>query len=128
MKKIISIIMILVVIFAFGGCAFVEIKEKGVGVARFIYDGENISADISERDLETIFNIFEGKKLYSDSPACSFTEKVAVIIDDQTFCIANDTCGTIYLKEEDKYFGITDDENERLRELLEGYGFSFPCL
>ena len=61
MKKIISIIMILVVIFAFGGCAFVEIKEKGVGVARFIYDGENISADISERDLETIFNIFEGK-------------------------------------------------------------------
>ena len=134
MKKIVTFLMCCLM-FCFCGCSSVKIDDKSIktdnkskGMAKFEYGDKDILTEISDSELKEIINIFESKDLYTDEPSCSFSENISVIIDDSHFCIANDECGIVYLKEENKYFNLTDNENKRLREILVGYGFSFPCL
>ena len=128
MKKIVLLTLAICLCLSLLGCARVEVAKGENGTAQFIYGEKRINTEISSEDVALIAQIFEGKKLYSAEPSCGFTENVSVIIDGQTFCVANDDCAIIYLKEKNKYFDISDEENIRLREVLESYGFSFPCV
>ena len=98
------------------------------GTARFTYEDQKIEVPLSTADFKIVVDLFNGKKLYFDDPSCSFSESIAVLIGDQTFCIARDECGIIYLQEENAYFNLTDEENTRLSALLNDYGFIFPCI
>lgn len=113
---------------SFFSCGRVALDKPSSGVARFVYGDKNIETEISSSDLEAITEIFDGKTLDSSVPSCGFDEDIAVIIDGQHFCIANDNCGSVWLKDEDSYFHLNDEENETLREILTGYGFSWPCV
>lgn len=106
----------------------IRISDGSFGVAKFIYGDMKIERKISDKNLNRLIDVFEGKTLKIDSPSCGFTENVSVKIDNKTFCIACDTCGVIYLLEEDKYFYLSDEENETIRKILESYGFEFPCI
>lgn len=106
----------------------VSFNDKSIGVAKFIYNDIQVETKISDQDLSQLTEVFEGKFLITDSPSCSFTEDVSLKIDNKTFCIACDTCGNIYLLEEDKYFHLSDEENKTIRKILENYGFKFPCI
>lgn len=128
-KKIfIPIIIILLASFALLSFNTVGFKETNTGTAKFVYNDINIETQISDEDLEQIINIFKNKKLCIDSPSCGFSKNVSLKIDNKTFCIANDTCGVIYLLEKDKYFHIDNEENKLLRNILRRYGFIFPCF
>lgn len=96
--------------------------------AVFKYNSADITASLSEGDCEAVRRIFNGKAMFSDSPSCGFDENVALISNGVTYCIACDTCGLVYVAEDDKYFSLSDEENETLRSLLGEYGFTFPCL
>lgn len=106
----------------------VKIDTDDRAIARFAYGDKDISTEFAADDFKEIATIFEGKELYNDTPSCSFDEDVAIVVGDSHFCIANDTCGVVYVKEKDKYFSLTDAENQKLRALLEEYGFTFPCV
>lgn len=110
------------------GCSRGNSSESDTAMGKFVYGDKNISVIISEEDAAVLSEIFQGKLLYSDSLSCGFTENVSVSLDGQTYCIANDNCGIVYIIEKDRYFNIDDEENETLRSLLEEYGFSFPCV
>ena len=72
-----------------------EFAERGEAI--FIYDEKNVSSEMSEQDLSMIKSIFNGKKMYNDSPSCGFSDNVAIIVNDsQTFCFACDTCSVVY--------------------------------
>lgn len=106
----------------------IRISDESFGIAKFIYGDIKIETEISDENLNQLVDVFEGKILKIDSPSCEFTENVSVKIDNKTFCIACDTCGVIYLIEEDKYFYLSEEENETIRKILESYGFEFPCI
>ena len=73
--------------------------------------------------------LFDGKIMYRDNPSCGFSETVSIIFDQkQTFCIAQDNCPIVYWKEKNRYITLSEDEKNQLRDLLEPYGFCFPCL
>jgi hypothetical protein len=114
-------------VFSFSSCSKVEVAEGEI-IAVFQYGDAEISKPLSDEDSEIVRKIFDGKRLFSDSPSCGFDENVALIIDGNTYCIACDTCGVIYNVEKDKYFNLNDKENETLRNLLCEYGFTFPCV
>lgn len=98
------------------------------GIAVFIYEDTDSTQMLSKDDVIFIKNIFDGKLLYKDSPACGFTENISIIFNNsQTFCIACDTCPLIYWKEKDMYFRLSETEREQLCEKLKSYGFFFPC-
>ena len=101
---------------------------KGEIMAVFQYDDVNIIEPLSSEDAKVVRKIFGGKVLRLDSPSCSFDETVALVVGNKTYCIACDTCPIVYLLEADKYFYLSDKENEALRDLLSEYGFIFPCI
>jgi len=114
-------------IFSFVSCTKVEVAEGEI-VAIFRYGAVNITQSMTHEDSETVRKMFNNKNLYPDSPSCGFSENVALITGDDTYCIACDNCGVIYSVNEDKYFNLSDKENETLRRLLGEYGFTFPCV
>ena len=123
----ISFLLIVLMIISFSSCSKVEVIGNEM-IAVFRYGEVDISKPLSDEDTKTIREIFDGKSLFSDSPSCGFGENVALIIDGNAYCIACDTCGIVYIVEKDKYFSLTDKENEIVRDLLCEYGFMLPCL
>ena len=129
MKKVFSLCIVITIVFLLTACSSaVKIKEDSVGIAKFKYEDVNIETELSSEHLKEITNMFNNKELYFDSPSCGFSENVSVKIDNQTFCIANDMCGMIYLREANKYFAVSKSDSILLRDILEQYGFSFPCV
>lgn len=129
MKKSILTIIAFSLALCLCACALVvKIDTDDKAIARFAYGDKDINTEFATEDFKEIATIFEGKELYNDTPSCSFNEDIAVMVGDSHFCIANDACGIVYVKEKDKYFKLTDEENQKLRVLLEGYGFTFPCI
>ena len=84
---------------------------------------------LSDKEMESVKTIFNGKKLYKDNLSCGFSEAVSIKFDDEhTFCIARETCPIIYWKEKNRYIRLTENEKTQLYNILELYGFIFPCV
>ena len=95
----------------------------------FQYGNTNAINQLSDREVASVKTIFNGKKLYKDNLSCGFSEAVSIKFDDgHTFCIARDTCPIVYWEEKNRYIRLTDDEKTQLYNLLEPYGFIFPCV
>ena len=124
-----TVLLLLMVsmICSFAACTKVEVADGEI-VAIFRYGDVDITQSMSHEDSDTVRRIFSKKNLFSDSPSCGFSKNVALTIGDDTYCIACDNCGIVYNVNEDKYFHLSDQENETLRKLLGEYGFTFPCV
>ena len=95
----------------------------------FCYDEKNIRERCTEEELSIICEIFDGKSLYKDDLSCGFREEISIKInDEQTFCIACDSCTILYWQEEGKYFRISEDEMKQIYKFFEQYGAEFPCV
>lgn len=95
----------------------------------FQYGNTNAINQLSDREVASVKTIFNGKKLYKDNLSCGFSEAVSIKFDDEhTFCIARDTCPIVYWEEKNRYIRLTEDEKTQLYNLLEPYGFIFPCV
>lgn len=126
-----SITVILIVIFFIYFCNKKVIDLSGVhkGETYFLSDNKQQHSLLSESDKTSIIEIFNKKKLYKDNPSCGFSENVSIKFDDsEIFYIANDSCPVIYWKNKDYYFRLSDDEYTLLVEILNKYGFIFPCV
>ena len=121
------LIIILVVIMLKKNMVNMDFAERGEAIYKNY--GSDIQVSLSDQDMHIICDIFSGKILYRDNPSCGFREDVSIKFDDeQTFCIANDTCPIVYWKEKNKYIRLKEDEKTQLYNLLEPYGFRFPCV
>lgn len=95
----------------------------------FQYANTDVINQLRDQEKEFVKTIFNGKNLYKDNLSCGFSEAVSIKFDDeQTFCIARDTCPIVYWKEKDRYISLTEEEITQLYNLLETYGFIFPCV
>ncbi|MGN0370681.1 MAG: hypothetical protein ACI4EW_09060 [Butyrivibrio sp.] len=95
----------------------------------YISNNLNINEECKENELSEICNIFNGKILYKDDPACGFSEEISIKINEgQTFCPACDSCPVVYWKEKNRYFRLSDEEIRRIHEIFESYGAVFPCI
>ena len=131
-KVFILIVSILVVAFFVSGNMWVErvnmelVKDADVC---FRYGNADVMHTMGEDEVELLKRIFDGKKMYSDDPSCGFSEDISVRFNnEQTFCIAQDTCPIVYLKEKNKYIKLSENEKKQLYDLLEPYGFFFPYV
>ena len=122
MKRCIIFIFVIVFVFGLSACN----KEPVSGTTVF-YGKESV---LTNEDASDLYDLFTGRILYHDNPSCGFGEEVSVSFNDgeRTFYVAMDTCPIIYDKNNDKYFSISESEQERLYAILEKYGFSFPCV
>ena len=102
MKKKIVIIVSVIVLFVlliFNFSTVIFIGNENV-TAKYIYSDKNIITDLTAEDSKLVTEILNGKHIsIFELPACGFDENVSVIINDNTFCIACDECGTVYFKD-----------------------------
>lgn len=95
----------------------------------FVYGDNSVVETLTEQELETVKDILDGSKLHRDNPSCGFSEEVSIKFNDEmTLCLACDGCPIIYWKEKNRYITLTEEEYNKLEELLTNYGITFPCL
>lgn len=133
-KVLLIIILFIVAISMIFGTIYLRVNRTKTefmndAIVHFTYETANVTQPLTNDETATLKEIFADKKLYKDNPSCGFSENISVEFDgSQTFCIACDTCPIIYWKEKDKYFRISENEKERLYNLLKPYGVFFPCI
>ncbi len=126
MKRVILAALAVVVIISLCACSYVEITDQSTEIkARFINEDNNIEATLKTEDAVKVSGIFKGKALYGETPPCNFSADFALIIGDNTYCLANDGCTLIYWKEGKKYFFLSADEHKELKAVLNKYGVVF---
>ena len=127
-KKLIIPLILLVFIWIFVSNNIIILFDTDTCVGRFQYKDKDFEVHLSDEDAKVIIDIFNGKLIINDSPSCGFDESCSVKINNKTFCIASDLCGEVYVLEKDKYFSLSEEENQKVRSILMKYGFEFPCI
>ncbi|HBE13795.1 MAG TPA: hypothetical protein DCY74_06445 [Clostridiales bacterium] len=131
-------ILLLLLVIAFGGVllAFqfgvnrIDKEMLTDGRVRFIYENKTIDEPLFPPDAKAIRNLLDTKRLYKDTPSCSFHDDISVSFSNgqYIFCIARDTCPVVYDANHQKYIFLTKKEGEELHSILNRYGFVFPCV
>lgn len=127
---VIVVVMVLVGLFLLSiNSKKVEIEKDSKIVGIFNYKDNKVNVRFADENIDIIYEIFNGKKLYKDGLSCGFTGDVSIIIDDNLrFYFALDGDPYVYFENEDRFLTLTDDENTKLKEVLSRYGFYFPCV
>ena len=129
---LIGVLIIVIVVFLGVTCFNtnrVNMKYVKEADVCFIYENTDVLHRLDNKELELVKSIFNGKNVYKDNLSCGFSKAISIKFnDEQTFCIARDTCPIVYWKEKNRYIWLTDDEKTQLYNLLEPYGFIFPCV
>lgn len=116
------------------GCIFIYTHKVNVydvkeAILNFKCGESDICTEMTDEDISKIENILNGKIRFSDNPSCGFDETISIVLDcEQTFCLAQDGCPLVYLKEENSYIKLSESEIEILHDLLAEYGVYFPCV
>ena len=134
MKKVLVLVtsIAIIAVFCFAFNMFtnrVDMDFATEAEACFVYEDADVLQPLSAEELQSVKAIFDGKKMYKDNPSCGFSEDISIIFNkSQTFCLARDNCAIVYWQEEDKYIKLSEEEQAQLYDLLEVYGFIFPCV
>lgn len=55
---------------------------------------------------------------------CPFSEDYAVRIGGLTYCVAQDDCNSVYIKELNFYYVVSNEQHDTLDEILRDYGIT----
>lgn len=79
------------------------------------------TADISFGDSLQLRWLLLMKETQFHEYACGFSEGYAIQIGGLTYCLAQDACNSVYIKELDFYYVIYEGNHVKLHELLSKY-------
>lgn len=135
----ILIVLILVLILVLTMFFFHLIKKVNLDfteqiIINYQYDEKNYHIQISDKvDFDDLVSICKGTAFNDYSvPSCGFgTVKITFEGNGKKVIIypACDTCNTMRLGKDNKYFYNISEENRRkLEKILLKYGITFPCI
>ena len=81
----------------------------------------NKTADISFGDSLQLRWLLLMQKTNFFEYGCGFSESYSIQIGGLTYCLAQDDCNAVYIKELDFYYVIYEGNHEKLHELLAKY-------
>ncbi len=81
----------------------------------------NKTADISFGDRLQLRWLLLMKETQFHEYACGFSESYSIQLGGLTYCLAQDDCNTVYIKELDFYYVIYKGNHVKLHELLSKY-------
>lgn len=123
-----ALIVLALCVALFSNMTDMRFAHSGAVVCPEDHEGKNVvSHPISDEDLQTIKKLLNHHILYQDSPACGFTESIAITFNDgeETFCLAMDSCEKIYWVGKDRFFSLSARDYRQLAEIAAKYGMRF---
>lgn len=131
MKRLCSILMMLVVLISFCGCTQTSVDESADIVLTFIYEEKNISVTLEADETARVVSILSGNQydpLFCGIPSCGFDKNISLKVGDRIFAIACDTCNAVQDLSNLRCFDIPTEDMEYIHSLFEKYGGYFPCV
>ena len=127
MKKAFCILIALLLLVGCTGCGAVISIPSGTAVG-ICYDRENVSfeLDLPQEEADIVRSVLNGKRRDLDmsvtGAGCGFGREQAFVIDDATYCIAQDDCDVIWEEGTDHYYILSDQEMRELKEIFKAHG------
>lgn len=128
MKKLILCFISICLAVSLCACSKVSVDSTQTVELVFRYGSSSVETQLSEQDSSYIFEILDGKELYSDSPSCGFDENVSFVINGKRYCPACDKCCTVKDCSSGMYFEISRSERNTIEDIFSKYGGYFPCV
>lgn len=95
----------------------------------FIYQDISIKKSIGEEDISELKTLLQDQQPYSsDDFIGNFNQNISFTLNNIFYEPACDGSGTLYLPDSNKYISLSPSQTEKLQEILEKYGFIFPCV
>jgi uncharacterized protein YbbK (DUF523 family) len=104
------------------------IIKSSEAVLVYQYDSKDIKVQLTEEEAAEVKKMFNWKILLFDEPSCGYSEDVSIRFGDQIFSIAGDGCPGVMLENKGMYVYTSEKDTEKIHELFEKYGGSFPCV
>lgn len=82
---------------------------------------DNQTAEISYDDSQRLRKLLSVERIQGGPLRCMFSEDFSVKMGGLTYCLAQDDCDSVYIKELNLYYSITNTNHEKLHELLSSY-------
>jgi hypothetical protein len=98
------------------------------GVITYSYGEIYIREELYGKDLDDVVKILNGKREYTDNPACGFSDDISITIGGNTLALACDSCGVVKNCTTGKYIYISDAERDVLEAMFTSRGGKFPCV
>ena len=131
MKRYSILLLILALTLCISGCAKTNIDPQAEVTLHFVYGDKDIHAVLQQDEAESILAILDGNPYdpaFAGVPSCGFHENISLQVGEQVFAIACDSCSYIQDTGNQKYFSISDEDMEYIRNLFSHYGGHFPCV
>ena len=125
--KILAVIATLLLLcLAFSTCSTkVTIKNPKQATLSFRDQNTDFTQPLTAEQTEEVAKLFTGKQYFGMEPKCPFNDNISIQIDNTVFAIGLDSCGVIRNSTNGKYFELSADEMEKIRQLFYPYGGSF---
>ena len=131
MKRLLTVLIILVVLFSLCSCSETSVSKNSEVTLTFIYGEKNIRVTLEDDEAEKVIDILNGNNydpISSGVPSCGFDKNVSLKVGGHVFAIACDMCNSIQDLGNLRYFSVTQEDMEYIRSLFEKYGGYFPCI
>ena len=127
MKKAFCVLLAILLLLGCTGCGAV-ISHSAESAVWICYDRENVSFDLElpQEEADIVRSVLNGKRRDLDmtvtGAGCGFGPEEAFLIDGRTYCLAQDTCGVIWVEGTNNYYVISDREMEQLKDIFKTHG------
>ena len=127
MKRVSCILLSVLLLVVCAGCA-AAVSYPAETVVRICYDRENASLELelSREEADVVLSVLNGKKRDLDltvtGAACGFGREQAFLIAGTAYCLAQDGCGVIWEEGTDRYYIVSNQEMEQLKEIFQAHG------
>lgn len=134
MKKILipALVIAIAVVLVLSMFAYFSAESATEIYLRYEYSDKSIYVRLEDEEtISEIKGLLHGIA-YRDSPSCGFSEEVSIVFTtngkEKVLCIACDGCPLFRINDSNKYLKISEKSRQRLDEILDIYGITFPCI
>lgn len=131
MKRVYSILLMLVVLFSLCGCTRTSVDESADIALTFIYEEKSISVTLEADETARVVSILIGNHydpIFCGIPSCGFDKNISLKVGNRIFAIVCDTCNSVQDLSNLRCFDIPTEDMEYIHSLFEKYGGYFPCV
>ena len=123
MKRLASVILILVLLVCTAGCSQIRIPKNELAAMTYYENGntEGVSKPLTVEESENLRRILKDAKHNAGIGGCAYDKERILVFGDREFMFADDGCLTMMDVENEKYYEVDKEDWEYIMQLFVQY-------